>query len=208
MRVNRDDFRQTWIPVIVLAGLSLAGCSEALGPKGEKRAAEAAVTRWIQQHPDGWTLDLASTNPLMRPAGSQPCSEAPESGLTVLRHSARNVEIDFFFKCPLPAQPTSEDLSAAFSHVVLQRLPHGIRSPGWTFDVLTPSSAVEEDVTFETPGPSQLRITIRTPLYAIYGRSIRASCEPPADAPYSEECYLQAEHRVPLTVSITVPAFR
>ncbi|HEY8468885.1 MAG TPA: hypothetical protein VIL18_04540 [Longimicrobiales bacterium] len=207
MHVNRDDFRQTWVAIVVLAGLSLAGCSEALGPEEEKRAAEAAVTRWIQQHPDGWTLDLVSTKPLTRPASSQPCSQTPASGSTVLRHSARNVEIDFF-KCPLPAQPSPEELSAAFSHVVLQRLPHGIRSPGWTFDVLTPSSAVEEGVTFETPAPSQLWITIRTPLYAIYGHSTRASCEPPADAPYSEECDLQAEHRVPLTVSITVPAFR
>lgn len=150
MRANRDSFRRLSAAAVVLAGVTLTGCSEVLGPDEEKRAAELAVARWIEQHPDGWTVDLVSTKPLMPPDWAQPCSDTPESGFTVLRHSAPDVEIDFFSKCPLRAQPSPEELSAAFSHVVLQRLPHGIRSPGWTFDVLTPTSSVDEGVSLST----------------------------------------------------------
>jgi hypothetical protein len=116
------------------------------------------------------------------------------SGFTALRYASGATEIELFFECPLDAIAHVEDLTAAFSHAVLQKLPHGIVSPGWRFEVLTPTSSISEKVTFAAPSPGRLLVVIETPL-----------CQPPADAPSPEGCYLLREHRILLNLSLAVP---
>jgi hypothetical protein len=71
--------------------------------------------------------------------------------------------------------------------------------------VLTPSSTVQEGVTLQSQA-GQLRVTVDTPLYAVYGHSVRESCIPPADAPSEPECYLSRQIPLPLNLTLRVPA--
>lgn len=182
-----------------------ASCDGPTDPQSEFAAADRAVDRWVERHRDGWTVSLDANGPLKRPEWSKSCARNPESGFTALRYAAAGTEIDLFFRCPLGPAARAEDLAAAFSHVVLQELPHGIESSGWRFRVLTPSSSVDGEVTFTRPAPGRLRIGIATPLYAVSGHSVRPACEPPADAPSPEGCYLVREHRAPLRLTLAVP---
>jgi hypothetical protein len=195
--------------VLTLAALSLsAGCESLVGVQGrdaEFAAASRAVDAWVHRHADAWTLNLESGRALTRPAWSQPCAANPPSGFTVLRYEASDAEIDLLFRCPVDGGATVQQLQAAFAGIVLQTLPHGIRSSGWEFRVLTPSSTVEEGVTFQSQA-GQLRVAVETPLYAVYGRSLRDDCMPPADAPMEPGCYLNRQVPIPLRLTIRVPA--
>lgn len=191
----------------MVAALMTAACSEATSPSDEKRAAEMAMLRWVVQHPEGWTIELESESQLSYADWSGPCDE--NAGDPVALHTPmEEAEILLFFNCPLPPQPTSSDLAAAFSHLVVGSLPHGIRSTGWTFLARIPSSAVTEKVTFDSPVPSRLQASVQTTLHSIWGKSTRPLCQPPADGPYPEGCTLNLEHRVPLEISLTVSSFQ
>jgi hypothetical protein len=185
---------------LVLPLLLAAGCSGIVDAEAEYDTARRAAERWTSRHPREWSLAL-SGGPLAPAPWSKPCAQT-QSGFVALRFTADDTEVDLFFRCPVDAAGEARGLKAAFSHVVLQRLPHGIRSPGWRFDVLTPSSSFREGVVLEVPSSGRMRISIETPLYAVAGRSTRPGCEPPADAPMAEECHLTREHRIPLRLRI------
>ena len=70
---------------------------------------------------------------------------------------------------------------------------------------MTPSSSVEQGVTFSRLPGERMLVSIDTPLFAVYGHSVRPPCQPPADAPTLEGCYLRREHRVPLHLRLSVP---
>jgi hypothetical protein len=193
----------------VAAGLVLAtfsACDAGLtDPSREFTLANRAVDRWVRAHPEGWTLNLGSAQPLTRPTWSQPCSQNPHSGMVTLRHRAPDTEIDISFHCPVDEASTLEELRSAFSHVVLEELPHGIRSSGWRFRVLTPSSSISHGVTLAQPSTGSLRVQVQTPLYAVYGHSGRPVCQPMADAASAPGCYLIVEHPIPLSLTLTAP---
>ncbi len=196
----------SWMILCSMLLLVLSGCgNRAVTPQSEFAAANQAVEHWMHQHPHGWMLNLSDSRTLTRLEWSRPCTETPVSGFTALRYASGATEIELFFECPLDAIAHVEDLTAAFSHAVLQKLPHGIVSPGWRFEVLTPTSSISEKVTFAAPSPGRLLVVIETPLYAVYGHSVRPSCQPPADAPSPEGCYLLREHRILLNLSLAVP---
>lgn len=179
-------------------------------PTGASRGAEfAAANRaaedWVDGHRTSWTLSLSSSHQLSRPSWANPCDQNPVSGTTVLRYAAANTEIDLHLQCPLGPAATWQDLAASFSRAVLQELPHGIRSNGWTFRVMTPASAIATGVTFAEATGNRIKVTIETPLYAIIGHSTRDNCSAPADAPSPEGCYLVREHPVPLRLTLVVP---
>lgn len=201
----RSNFAHGIAVALVCVLLVTTACNSITGPKSEFAAANRAVNRWVQRHPNGWALNLGGDRALTRPEWAKPCAHNADSGFAVLRYASGGMEIDLFFPCPLDATSRVEDLAAAFSHVVLQELPHGITSRGWRFHVSTPSSSVSEKVPFSAPAPGRLLVTIQTPLYAVYGHSTRSSCQPPADAPSPEDCYLQREHRIPLSLNLAVP---
>lgn len=208
-----DRLNRPWKAIFraTLAALSvaIAGCAELLGLPAslteEYARAERAVESWVDRHPAEWELGLESGSALARPEWSQACAAGPPSGFTVLRYEASGAEIDLFFRCPVASGASVQQLQSAFSHVVLQRLPHGIDAPGWEFRVLTPSSAVQEGVTFQAQG-GRLHVGVETPLYAVYGHSVRDACIPPADGRSERDCYLSREHRIPLRLTLRVPA--
>ncbi len=174
--------------------LLAAGCSGITDVDAEYDTARRAAEQWTARHPREWSLQL-SGRPLEPTPWSRPCVA---NGFVSLRFRADDTEVDLYFRCPVGSARDARELQAAFSHVALGRLPHGIRAPGWRFDVLTPSTSFSEGVVFEVPSSGRMRISIETPLYAVHGRSTRPECEPPADAPMAEGCYLSREHRIPL----------
>ena len=167
--------------------------------------ADEAVEAWIRRHPAEWRLGLATNTPLARPAWSPPCSANPASGFVTVRHETADTEIDLAFRCPVDARGGAAALQASFAFAVLQRLPHGIAAPGWTFTVLTPSSSISSGVTFADAPNGRILATIDTPLYAIHGQRAGADCRPPADAPMPVGCYLQRVHQVPLRLTLLAP---
>lgn len=173
-------------------------------PASEFLWATRAVDAWVSAHPDEWIVHINGSNSLVRPEWSAPCSQNPPSGQVTLRYSAPGTEIDLHFDCPLTAAASAADLAAAFSIAVLLP-PHGIESPGWSFRVVTPSSAVRTGVTFAPPAAGRLLVTIDTPLYAVYGNSTRPACEPIPDGAYAEGCSLRREHPIPLRLTLLVP---
>jgi hypothetical protein len=191
--------------LVVVAVLTVSGCGNVTQPEFEYAAAQHAVERWVEQHQGGWSLTLRSSRVLTRPEWSRPCADSPDSGFTTLRHATAGTEIDLLFRCPVGPGASVDELAAAFAFVVLQELPHGIRSPGWRFRVLTPSSSISEQVTFSTTAAGRMRVEIETPLYAVHGHSEREACRPMVDGPSAEGCYLGREHRVPLSLTLEVP---
>ena len=179
--------------------LLAAGCSAGITDAGaEYDAARRAAERWTARHPREWSLELGG-RALTPTPWSRPCAQSPAGGLVSLRFADDDTEVDLYFRCPAE---DARELQAAFSHVALSRLPHGIRAPGWRFDVLTPSTSFSEGVELQVPSAGRMRISIETPLYAVSGRSTRPACAPPADAPMAEGCYLTREHRVPRRLPI------
>ncbi|HEU0014088.1 MAG TPA: hypothetical protein VFQ45_10415 [Longimicrobium sp.] len=192
------------LPVAAASLLMATSCEQPMSPEEEYVRAQATVARWVNLHPDAWETELSGW-PLKRPGSSAPCRQNPPAGTVVLRYGLPQTEIDLHFRCPLDASSTAQDLAAAFQFAVLTRLPHGMWSPGWEYELLTPTSTITEGVAFPTPtGPRQLRVEIRTPMYAIHARSTRPSCQPPQDAPAIEGCYLSRPHGIPLRISMTV----
>lgn len=191
--------------LVALPALLAAGCAGPVDPQSEFAAAERAAERWLARHPDGWTLRIDATRALHRPEWSKPCSANPESGFTVLRHRAGGTEIDLLFRCPAGADDDVQALDAALAYVVLQELPHGIATRGWRFRVATPTSSIDSGFSLAQTPTGRLALHIETPLHAVLGNSERATCQPPADAPYPPGCSLIREHRVPLRLTLTVP---
>jgi hypothetical protein len=192
--------------LLLLALLLLAGsCGGVAEPAVEKAAAERAADRWLRDHPTEWIVNVTGTRGLTRPASSRTCDQDPPNGFTALQYNDQQTDLLLFFRCPVGIVSTAEDVSRAFAFAVLDSLPHGLRASGWQFVVMTPSSSVYEEVTFVTPSPGRLQVRIETPLHGLYARSTRPACEPAADAPMAEECYLFREHRIPLRLTLTVP---
>ena len=167
--------------------------------------ADEAVEAWVRRHPAEWRLELATATPLVRPAWSPPCAANPPSGFVTVRHETGDTEIDLAFRCPVDAGGGAAALQARFAFAVLQRLPHGIAAPGWSFRVLTPSSSVSSGVTFADARNGRVLVTIDAPLYAVHGQRAGADCEPPADAPMPAGCFVHREHRVPLRLTLLAP---
>lgn len=185
--------------------LMLAGCRDPLSPAEELAAATDAVDGWIAARPTAWSVSAVGARAPQRAEWSDACSASPVSGLVALEANAGATRLLVFFRCPVVAPASAAGLQAAFSHVVLDRLPHGLAVPNWTFAARTPSSSFSDGVSFSSPASGRLRIAIATELHGLYGQSERPACAPLADGPSLERCYLFREHRVPLAVSVTVP---
>ncbi len=89
--------------------------------------------------------------------------------------------------------------------VVLEELPHGIDIPHWSFRVMTPASSIASGIDILEAASRSVLFAVNTPLYALYGQSNREHCGAPTDASLAPECFVQREHRIPLTLEMRVP---
>jgi hypothetical protein len=204
-RLRRGQVRK--IPLLlIIVSVSLTGClSDILAPDASLAAANRAVDSWVETHASEWRLSRQVIRPPVHPDWSRPCSQNPPSGFTVLRIRESRLDMLLFFRCPVEGEAGHPDLNAAFSHAVFDELPHGITARGWRFTTYTPSSSFSEAVVFSGPTAGRVQVEIDTPLYAVYGHSTRASCQPPVDAPSPPGCYLLREHRIPIRLSVSMP---
>jgi len=193
------------VPLLAAGALILGGCRDPLSPAGEFAAATEAVDAWTAARPNAWSISAVGARAPQRAEWSKGCSASPVSGLVALEASAGATRLLLFFRCPAVEHASAAALQAAFSHVVLDELPHGLAVSNWSFSARTPSSSFSDGVLFSSPSSGRLRIAIATELYGLFGHSERPSCVPPADGPSLEGCYLFREHHVPLAVSVTVP---
>jgi hypothetical protein len=191
--------------LLTLCAFVSTGCSDPLSPSEEFSAAVEAAERWAVARPTVWNVAATGTREPRRTEWSEPCSAAPASGFVAVEARAGSTRLLIFFRCAESAFATAADLQDAFSHVVLEDLPHGLSVPNWRFTVQTPVSSFSEGVSFSAPSAGRIRIQIDTALYGVYGHSKRASCIPPADGPSAPTCYLFREHRIPLALTMTVP---
>jgi hypothetical protein len=204
-RPRRSQVRKTPL-LLILSSVSLTGClSDILAPDASLAAANRAVESWVEANTSEWRLTRQLVRPPVHPDWSRPCSQNPPSGFTALRIRDSRLDMLLFFRCPVDGEAGYPDLNAAFSHAVFDELPHGITARGWQFTASTPSSSFSEAVVFSVPTAGRVRVEIDTPLYAVYGHSTRASCQPPVDAPSPPGCYLIREHRVPIRLSVSMP---
>lgn len=190
---------------LAAAALTLGGCRDPVSPEGEFAEAREAVGAWVAARPSAWSISAVGTRAPQRAVWSAPCSASPPSGFVAIEASAGATRLQLYFRCPIAAPASAAALQSAFSHVGLDELPHELTVSNWSFTAQTPSSSFSEGVQFSAPSPGRLRIAVATQLYGIRGQSVRPSCVPPADAPSPEGCYLFREHRIPLTLTLTVP---
>jgi len=203
-RANRS--RYSWRPLLIAASVLLAACHGGpLDPEAEHAAAIRAVDSWVAANPAEWRLERTLSRPAEHATWSAECAANPPTGVTALRIREAGLDMLLFFRCPASGGLDASALSAAFSRAVIDEVPHRISSRGWRFTLRTPSSSFEEQVVIDVSPNGRLLVSIDTPLYAVYGHSTRARCQPPADAPSPEGCYLLREHRVPLRVELSVP---
>lgn len=185
--------------------LLLASCSDPVSPEDEYRMALAAVEDWTAANPLSWSVVTSGTQAPRRTSWSQPCSANPPSGFVALNVQTANTRVTVFFRCPVASASTAAELAAAFSHIVLEELPHRLAVPNWRFEVLTPASSLFSGVSFFDQAGGRLRIQVEAPLYALYGHSTRRTCIPPADGESAPSCFVFRQHAIPLSLSITVP---
>lgn len=187
----------------LLAAVVFAGsCTSTMDPVQQFAAANRAVEQWVASHPTEWAVTLGGERTLFRPEFSTSCSQGGKNNLVALTFESAEAEITFYFTCPLGSTAAVDDLRATFAFAVLDRLPHGIETPGWRFFLYTPTSSVRDVVTFDPGANGSVRIFIDTPLYAIGGMSQHPSCQAPADAPSPPGCSLLREHRIPLRLTL------
>lgn len=182
-----------------------ASCSDPLSPSDEYQHAVSAAERWVAAHPASWTLSTVGLQVPRRESWSTPCSANPASGFVTLRVQTPLTRLSVAFRCAPGAPDGTQAMRDAFSHVVIEELPHGLAVPNWRFTVLTPMSSFSSGVEIlDAPGGG-LRFEIATMLYALYGQSTRPSCLPPQDGSAAPGCYVHMEHRIPLSLSVHVP---
>lgn len=192
--------------MLLLLPIATASCvSEPLSPEEEFAAAGRAAEAWVQKHPNGWALALETGRAPARPQGSEPCSGNPDSGFTTLQLRDRGLDVLLLFRCPVDGSASPTELSSSLAYIVLDELPHGISSRGWTFAVMTPASSIQDGIGLTAPSAGRMRLSVDTPLYAVRGLSTRADCQPPADGPSPPGCHLTREHGIPLALSVTFP---
>lgn len=185
--------------------LLLASCSDPVSLEDEYRMALAATEDWTVSHPLSWSVVTSGTQAPRRTSWSQPCSANPPSGFVALNVQTANARVTAFFRCPITSARTAAELADAFSHIVLEELPHGIAVPNWRFEVLTPASSLFSGVSFFDQAGGRIRIQVETPLYAVYGHSSRRTCIPLADGDSAPSCYVFREHAIPLSLNVSVP---
>jgi|GEM_PF-4145705 len=203
-RANRS--RCSWRLLPIAACVLITACDGGpLGPEAEHAAAVKAVDTWVAANPAEWRLERTLSRPAEHATWSAECAGNPPTGVTALRIQEAGLDMLLFFRCPASGGLDAGALAAAFSRAVIDEVPHRISSRGWRFTLRTPSSSFEEQVVIDISPSGRLLVSIDTPLYAVYGHSTRAQCQPPADAPSPEGCYLLREHRVPLRLELSVP---
>lgn len=181
------------------------GCAESLSPEAAYQRALAAAEDWAAANESAWSVNTAGNETLRRPTSSQGCASDVPVERFPLEARAGGAGVTLYFDCSLGASSSAAALQAAFRYAVVEELPHGVRVSGWRFQILTPSSIVTSGVTFEDVGLGRVRVGMETPLYGIYGQSQRDACVPPADSAMPPECFVFREHRIQLTLQLTVP---
>ena len=199
--MTRSELSCATIGLVSLA-LFAGSCMSTLDPVQQLAAANRAVDQWVARHPTEWAVSLGGERTLYRPESSTSCSQGGKNNLVALTYESADTEINFHFTCPLGATAGVDDLQAAFAFAVLDRLPHGIETPGWRFHVRTPTSSVSDVVTFEATGSGGVSIRIDTPLYTVWGENLHPRCAGIADAPSAPGCYVFREHRIPLRMTL------
>jgi len=202
-RRHRRTLRALGIAVGVVC--ATASCdAELMSPEFERVMAERAAADFVSQHRDTLHVNVRGTEAPAVLEQISMCGPTGGSGVNVLLLSGRDAKISLYLGCGVTRGASADELSAALRFVVIQELPHGIASPGWRFQVLTPSSSFADGVTLRG-ADGRLTVEIDTPLFAILGYSERPSCEALIDAMAKPECYLQRPFEVPLRLTFSVP---
>ncbi len=110
-----------------------------------------------------------------------------------------------YFDCSITAATTLDQIREAYRFVVLNKLPHGIQVPGWTFIILTPVSSFKDGVTFVSWSGGQLVLSLETPLYYLLGQSTIDACKVPADSVGPSCCIVGREICTTLSLSLSAP---
>lgn len=192
------------LPTLLAIG-ALACSGDPVGPPVGAQQASEAVDRWVRAHPNEWVVEVTGFRAPRLVEWSQPCTQSPPSGRTVLEVAQGDTRLHLFFNCPLAADPGPADLRSAFAYAVVETLPHGIWASGWEFRVLTPTSSITSGVSFATASAGRLRITLQTGLFAVHGRNILPRCEGPQDSSAPTGCTVQRAHDIALDLEMTVP---
>ncbi|MCC7001066.1 MAG: hypothetical protein IT357_02830 [Gemmatimonadaceae bacterium] len=193
------------IGLALVVALSGAGCdAELMSPEFERVTAERAAQDFVDRHREEWRVNVLGSDPPAILEQTSMCGPTGGSGVNVLLLSGRDARISLYLGCGVTRGASADELAAALRFVVIEALPHGIASPGWRFQVLTPSSSFSEGATLRVAG-GRLTVDVDTPLFAIFGYSERPSCEAPQDGFATNECVLQRPFDVPLHLTFSVP---
>lgn len=169
--------------------------------------AVSSVDLWAMQHPASWSFSISTTDPALRfarPIWQRPCG--PETNnLTEAAFDNGETAIVVFFDCSIAGATTLDQIRAAYRFVSLDKLPHQIQVPDWTFHIDTPVSSFRDGVTFVSWSGGQLTLSIETPLYDVWGKSTLASCTAPADGPLPACCVVFSQICTTLSLSLSAP---
>jgi hypothetical protein len=167
-----------------------------------------AAQQWTAAHPKGWNLTLKEVDPTrgFRRADTNPARCGAESNnLIAASLTSAGTTVELIFDCAVAQATTLEALRAAYRFTVLRALPHGLKLPTWSFEVMTPASSFSHGVELVAWRDGRLDVHISTPLYAIYGRSKVQACKHIPDVPTPPRCFIHNEHRIPLMLTLSAP---
>ena len=194
------------VGVALSAGCALVvgSCDQSLSPAEEYERAVQALDAFVAQTAGGVSYSASSAEPFKLFQGANTCV-SPKNGYTALQFPSGAVDVVLDFTCPMWSNATVADLRATFAFAVVEGAPGTLASPHFQYGLYTPASSFRDTVEFTQTGEG-LVISIRTPLYAVWGRSTRATCIPPLDGGSAlEGCSVFREHRVPLHLTLAVP---
>lgn len=192
------------VAALIFTVAAAVGCDAPTSPGEEHMQALAEAERWVSAHPTGWTVQVASGEAPRRESWSTACSSTM-TGLAAVSVRATRTRLTAYFSCANGAPDNAASMRTALRFVVIEELPHGIRVPNWTFRVMTPSSSITSGIDIREAANGRVVFAVNTNLFAAYGHSDRKSCQPPADGPSEPQCFVQREHRIPLTLEMLVP---
>jgi hypothetical protein len=189
---------------LVLALIGTGCDAELLSPEFERVMAERAAQDFVDRHREGWRVVVRGSDAPAILEQTSMCGALAGGQVNTLMLSGRDARMTLYFECGVPLGASAAELSAALRFVVIDDLPHGIASPGWRFQILTPSSSFSESVALRDDG-GRLTVEIDTPLFAVFGYSEHPKCETLQDAVGPNECYLERPFEAPLRLTFSVP---
>jgi hypothetical protein len=187
-----------------LAALAGFGCEP---PDASKAEAQQSAEVWVDQHAQGWSVNIQSSVPglgFVPGPTSSPCA----SNMLWLRSETEQTEMNLFFDCPAGA---AVDLAWMREHLRSYDVGFpraNVDAPGWRFEGYSSTTVIREGLTFESWDQGTLSLRVETPMYMLRGESQSPSCTQArmgADASEPEECLVTVPFTGPLVLTVEVP---